>query len=186
MINAQWIVDVQLYEYEILYNVELLDGQYCCCGDSPIGQKKCFSESSDWQREAEVECQQPCSSPLFSVHLSDGPCPKNCSLHNKPFQDISYTAVMHFLFDAMPTKVHKSELITPSRMYVSVRLDKVSEVHLHIYVRISYFSYYIRSSSICTGKQCLFELFSAYHTSYVPICCLRACITKNIQQIVYY
>ena len=87
--SSEWFLGVQIHDFMNPYNVEIINGMYCCCDDN----ETCASSPSDLLVICKDPIAQVCE-PYFLVHV------KNCLYcsHSKTYILLNY-ASNAFTFD---------------------------------------------------------------------------------------
>ena len=84
--STEWFLGVQIQHFENLYNVEIINGYYCCCHDNKI----CSSNLMDLLASCtDQRTAQPCET-YFLVHIRDCVVNSECFL-SKSYQ-MNYTS----------------------------------------------------------------------------------------------
>ena len=73
MASSEWFVGVQLHTFENPYNVNIIDGNYCCCDAT-----KCNQNISSLKGI----CITSVCQPYFLIHIKDSSCNGACYLDN--------------------------------------------------------------------------------------------------------
>ena len=101
--STEWVLGVQIQNFTNLYNVEIINGMYCCCDDN----ERCGSTSSDLLGMCKHASTTQVCETCFLVHIKNcisiGTCSlsKTYQLNYKPSDLISDHGILSIPFMEM-------------------------------------------------------------------------------------